>query len=73
MLSAVFLVAALGAAPRQEKLKIFDKTPKTLIVNGYSTSFHWPRILQRKIDKYGGGKLDIKVVPATKGGRSRSG
>ena len=50
------------------KLKIFDGKPKVIVVNGYSTSFHWPRILQRKLDRYFNGNHPIKVKQATKGG-----
>jgi len=51
-----------------EKIKIFDGKPKVIVVNGYSTSFQWPRILQRKLDRYFNGKRLIKVKQATKGG-----
>lgn len=39
-----------------------------IVVNGYSTSFRWPRILQRKLDKQFGGKRVIEVRSATRGG-----
>ena len=47
---------------------IFDGKPKVIVVNGYSTSFQWPRILQRKLNRYFNGKRIIRVKPATKGG-----
>jgi hypothetical protein len=49
------------------KLKIFDGKPKVIVVNGYSTSFQWPRILQRKLDRYSNGKRLLKVKQAAKG------
>ena len=50
---SIALPLAVLAAPPQEKLKVFDASSKTIIVNGDSTSFQWPRILQRKIDAAG--------------------
>ena len=49
-------------------LRIFDAKPKAIVVNGYSTSFHWPKILQRKLDRYFEGKQLITVTSATRGG-----
>ena len=51
-----------------EKLKIFDGKSKIIVVNGYSTSFHWPAILQKKLDRYFDGKRVLTVKSATKGG-----
>ncbi len=51
-----------------KKIQIFDGKPKVIVVNGYSTSFQWPRILQRKLDRYSNGKRLLKVKQATKGG-----
>jgi hypothetical protein len=51
-----------------KKLKIFDGKPKIIVVNGYSTSFQWPRMLQRKLDRYLDGKRTITVKSATRGG-----
>ncbi len=48
--------------------RVFDGKPKTIVVNGYSTSFHWPKILQRKLDRYFDGKQLLAVRSATKGG-----
>jgi len=48
--------------------KILDDTPKTLVVNGYSTSNLWPAILQQRLDDYFGGQRVIEVVEAIKGG-----
>lgn len=57
-----------SAAAEDNKIKILDGTPKTIVVNGYSTSFRWPAILQRKLDRYFGYKRVIEVKSATKGG-----
>ncbi len=54
--------------PANDKMKIFDTSPKVIVVNGYSTSFHWPDILQRKLDRYFDGKRVLSVRRATKGG-----
>ncbi len=49
------------------RLRLFDGKPKTFVVNGYSTSFHWPKILQRKLDRHFGKRV-IEVRSATRGG-----
>lgn len=51
-----------------ETAKIFSGEPRLVIVNGYSTSYLWPAVLQRKLDKYFDGKRVIEVKSATKGG-----
>lgn len=56
------------ALPGAGKLKIFDDKSKAIVVNGYSTSFQWPRMLQEKLDRMYGGKRVLTVRPATKGG-----
>ena len=48
--------------------RIFDRKKKTIIVNGYSTSFNWPKVLQKKLDLYHRGKRIIEVTSATRGG-----
>ncbi|MHC4545863.1 MAG: alpha/beta hydrolase fold domain-containing protein [Planctomycetota bacterium] len=68
---AVICILAAGygqSKASDEKIKIFDGKSKVIVVNGYSTSFHWPRMLQRKLDRYFNGKRLIKVKQATKGG-----
>ena len=73
---ACLLIVALTCLPwpmpasagEREELRLFDGKPATLIVNGYSTSFHWPDILQRKLDRYMDKSGTLKVVKATKGG-----
>ncbi|QDT03781.1 EF hand [Rubripirellula lacrimiformis] len=45
----------------------FDGKPRTFVVNGYSTSYHWPAMLQRKLDRYFDGKRIIEVKSATQG------
>ena len=49
-------------------LKIFSGAPRLIVVNGYSTSFQWPAMLQRKLDRYFEGKRVIEVKRALKGG-----
>jgi len=67
--AGIFIVGVLVfAASAEAKMKIFDGQARTLIVNGYSTSFKWPAVLQTRLDRYAGGKSPIRVVPATKGG-----
>jgi len=70
VLAAIFcgFAAAEQANPGGRKLRIFDNKSKTVIVNGYSTSFGWPRLLQEKLDRMHGGKRVLTVKPATKGG-----
>lgn len=78
-LAAVSVVICILAAGRcvsagqqgritSEKPRIFDGKSKVIIVNGYSTSFHWPAILQKKLDRYFDGKHVLTVKSATKGG-----
>jgi len=69
-LAAVFAIVCLLAVGglASEKLKIFDGTPRVIVVNGYSTSFKWPDILQDKLDRYFDGKRVLLVKRATKGG-----
>ncbi len=68
-----FLVcaSAFGAiqavAAQDVRVDWFDGEPRTFVVNGYSTSFRWPTILQRKLDRYFDGKRVITVESATQG------
>lgn len=69
---AVGLLTYIAVAAEEKsgpggKFKLFDGKPKTFVVNGYSTSFHWPKILQRKLDRHFGKRV-IEVRSATKGG-----
>ena len=54
--------------PGSDKIKIFDDRPRVVVVNGYSTSFHWPALLQTKLDRHFGDKRVLTVKSATKGG-----
>lgn len=56
------------AATSRPVLKVFSGAPRLIVVNGYSTSVQWPRMLQRKIDRYFEGKRVIEVKPVLKGG-----
>ena len=64
---AVVVVVGSGKAKQSSnrELKLFDEEPKTFVVNGYSTSFQWSKILQCKLDKYFVGKRVIEVKSAT--------
>lgn len=68
VLLAVYSATASGQQSSNSDLKLFDRKPKMFIVNGYSTSFQWPKVLQRKLDKYFDDKRVIEVKSATKGG-----
>ena len=46
---------------------LLDGTPRVLVVNGYSTSAHWPRILQQEVDVLLGPDI-VEVRSAIKGG-----
>ena len=72
-IAAVVLVEVYAATVSAQQssnrgLKLFDGEPKALVVNGYSTSFQWPKILQRKLDNYFDGNRVIEVKLATQGG-----
>lgn len=67
------LAGALVSAPAptpssSETLKIFSGEPRLVVVHGYSTSFHWWAMLQRKIDRFRPGERVIEVNLAAKGG-----
>jgi len=76
VLAVICILAAGGYAsaannrtkPANEKIKIFDGKPRVIVVNGYSTSFHWPALLQTKLDRHFGDKRVLTVKSATKGG-----
>jgi hypothetical protein len=61
-------VHVASAAEPAAALKILDGKPKAIIVNGYSTSFQWPRVLQRKLDRYFNGQSPVKVESAVASG-----
>jgi hypothetical protein len=48
--------------------KLFSGKPVLVVVNGYSTSYHWPAMLQRKLDRYHEGKRVVEVVSTLQGG-----
>ncbi len=57
-----------GVAGAQEAPgSLFNGEPRRFVVNGYSTSFDWPEILQRKLNRYFDGKQTVEVVSAVKG------
>lgn len=65
------LISQLSLSQTQADSKpsqIFSPQPKLIVVNGYSTSFKWPNLLQRKLDQYFEGKRIIEVKSATHGG-----
>lgn len=66
--SILNVVCPAGAGEEAARLRIFDGKAKTIVVNGYSTSFHWPAVLQRKLDRYFEGRRVVEVVRATRGG-----
>ena len=70
--SGVGLAGQVETAPApskvEGKLKIFDGKAKIIVVNGYSTSFLWPYMLQRKLDRHFDGRRVITVRPATRAG-----
>lgn len=70
LLAVSFLVSvtSLSADEPVPASRIFDGTPKVFVVHGYSTSRHWPRLLQRKLDRYFEGQRIIEVQSAIKGG-----
>ena len=58
----------LAASAKGKGIRIFDGAEKVLVVNGYSTSFLWPLMLQRKLDRYFAGKRVLQIRDATKAG-----
>jgi len=68
ILALCVVVYGEGGKSDPAKLRIFDGTAKTIVVNGYSTSFQWPRLLQDKLDRMCNGERILTVKPALKGG-----
>jgi hypothetical protein len=68
LLCGSVVLLARGQDTSEPAFRVFDGKPKTIVVNGYSTSFQWPKILQRKLDRYSAGKRVLEVRSATKGG-----
>ena len=74
IIACILLVDVLSPAMARQgrrdkkKIRIFDGKPKVIVVNGYSTSFHWPGILQSKLDRYCSDKRVIEVKYAVKAG-----
>lgn len=67
--AGVLAAAAFGGAKAAaQDLEIFSGEPRLLIVHGYSTSFHWWAMLQRKIDRFRPGERMVEVNLAAKGG-----
>lgn len=52
--AAALAVVALATLTHHGSAAILDSQPKTLVVNGYSTSIQWPILLQQKLDDYYG-------------------
>ncbi len=48
-------------------MKTFAGKPLLLVVQGYSTSFHWPHFLRRKLDCLFEGNHSVEIRWATKG------
>ena len=69
-IAAVLVMSACtdGRAAAGKPMKILSGGPKLIVVNGYSTSFRWPKLLQRKINRFLDGKGAIEVASATRGG-----
>lgn len=57
-----------SAPAERPPFKIFSGERRLIVVNGYSTSRHWPAMLQRKLDRYCEGKRVIEVTSALAGG-----
>jgi len=70
LIAAMLATCALEdeASGADKPMRILGDEPKLIVVNGYSTSFRWPGLLQRKINRFLDGKGEIEVVSATKGG-----
>ena len=65
---ALSVMSAASPVAGQKKLRIFDGHPKVIVVNGYSTSYKWPQLLQRKLNRYTAPKQVIEVELAVRGG-----
>lgn len=48
--------------------RLFTGDSRTFVVNGYSTSFDWPEVLQHKLDRYFDGERVIEVAKALEPG-----
>lgn len=66
----LLLLIALStvSATETEPFKIFSGEPRLIVVQGYSTSNHWPHLLRRKLDRLFGERHEIEVRSALRGG-----
>jgi hypothetical protein len=60
----VALCLVLATFAEAQARLVFTGRPTLIVVSGYSTSATWPRILQRKLDRYYGGKRVVEVKSA---------
>lgn len=65
--SSVLWVLLLTAAPASASGPVLDDRPTRLVVNGYSTSFNWPRLLAQQLDERLG-EDRVEVVSAVEAG-----
>lgn len=56
------------SAQQKDSFKIFSGESRLLVVQGYSTSFHWPHLLKSKLDRHFNGQHQIEIKRATRGG-----
>lgn len=69
--SAIFFLTiffGLSEASAQSTPELFSGERRVFVTNGYSTTRHWPDILQRKLNRYFGGQQTIEVINSYKSG-----
>ena len=68
LIGLVFMLPSHSPAEQKDSFKLFSGEPRLFIVQGYSTSFHWPYLLKQKLDRHFNSKHNIEIKRATRGG-----
>jgi len=67
-LLSVSIASLLGAPAGAEAPRVLDGEEKSILVNGYSTSYAWPDMLQEMLDDHAGGERVYHILNAVIGG-----
>lgn len=68
LLLLLLLAAPTYAVGEDTGFKIFSGEPRLIVVQGYSTSYHWPHLLKKKLDHHFGENHKIEIKSALRGG-----
>ncbi len=68
LIPLLLATASTSATETVTPLRIFSGEPRLIVVNGYSTSNHWPHLFKRKLDRFLGENHPLEVKLALRGG-----